>query len=153
MNKARNMTIFRKVLVACLIGVVFYGVAACEQSSTPGIISAGTGINIVLDESYFVGYTVNGDTVFFDYALTFENTTDDDFRIPYVDVSFSRNKLRGWIRYEKFYSGYEKETGTDFFLHAGERKTVVLSFKGEYLGGEVTDAGTPLRIMLLQTEA
>lgn len=152
MHRLKRIRLLKMLSFLCIVVLFFQMFSACTAKEESEVLNAGTGINVLRDESYFAEYTIQGDRVSFDYVITFSNYAESDIHIKYfVYASFARSETNKWLQYEKFYKGYIKESEEGFYLKTGETKSVTLTFEGTYLGGAVnTNMKPPLEIMMLQ---
>ena len=125
---------------------------SCGDYYEAETLDAGTGIAVLREESYFRDYTIQGDRIQFNYVIVLENYTPSNFYIQnYIDASFPRKEIKGWLGYQKYYKGCFEES-KEVYLRAGEKKTVVLQFEGEYLGGPVnTGMNPPTKLIMMQS--
>ena len=119
------------VIATCLLCI---GFSACYNQDNQ---NAANGLDWIKEESYFLDYTIDGTIVEFRYLFTFENTTHRDMIISFPQVKFSRKELKGWLEYKDSYIGISEDGSTDNYIPAGKKVSIVLSFKGNYLGGDV----------------
>lgn len=123
--------IFFVLIFACLF------LCACGNQETQ---NSANGLDWLQEESYFVDYMIDGDVVRFRYLFTFENTYHRDMIISFPQVTFSRKELKGWLEYKDPYIGVNEDGTTDNYIPAGEKVSIILTFEGNYLGGEVNTA-------------
>ena len=145
-----------KVKMASVIMLVAIGMLfciSCSDNNDLSVLDAGTGIALIREESFFCDYMIQGDKIFFTYAVVLENYTTSNFYIEYyINASFSRSETKGWLGYQRYYEGHFTTAENSIYLKSGEKKTVVLQFEGDYLGGAVnTNMKPPTELMMLQT--
>ncbi len=98
----------------------------------------------VPEECYFVDYEIDGNRIKFRYAFTWFNDTDDDTMVEGFQCKFKRSEIKKWLDPDKDgnWLPAKNEIGDDsvaFIVPANSKCTVVLTFEGEYLGGEVNE--------------
>lgn len=136
----------KKIRIIRLLLICIF-LCACNSPET---VDSPNGLNWIPEESYFVDYSIEGDRVKFRYLFTYENTTDVDMIIKYPRVTFMRKGLRGWLEYQNGYSGTNEDGTTKIYSSAGEKVSFVLTFEGEYLGGDVNTKIVPSSIIFMQ---
>lgn len=90
------------------------------------------------EESRFVDYKINNGKVTVRYSIAFENFTEDDIEFS-INAAFSKSETKGWLKNE-ILNGMaydENNESGHIILHAYEKRNVVISFTGDYLGGKV----------------
>lgn len=140
----------RKASIFILICCILFAGCRHDAQSDSGIDSRN-GLRWIKDESYFVDYTIDGEKIIFKYALTFENSAEEDILIRYPTVYFYRFQLWGWMEHQNGYKGKCEDGSSEFIVPAGESRCVICVFEGKYLGGTVkTDLGYPKTVMFIQ---
>ena len=104
------------------------------------------------EESHFLDYYIDQDTVVFRYSICFINNSDCDMNIK-ISAKFLGNELEGWVQDAGFFEGYSENGEWEYRnIKSGEKRILIYSFKGEYLGGPVnTKLSFPCEILIAQT--
>ncbi len=97
------------------------------------------------EESYLVDVIVHPEsgTAEILYALCFDNPSDDAYNLAPVRATFARKDLSGWMKYEHLMDGVRQDGEYDTYLPPKTKTSVVFSFTGEYLGGEISSTIAP----------
>lgn len=104
------------------------------------------------DESHFVDYCIDGDSVIFRYSICFVNNSEHDTGVK-ISAKFSTKELEGWVRDDGFFEGCSENGEWEYQnIKSGEKKNFVFSFKGKYLGGVVNqNLSFPEDLLVSQT--
>ena len=133
--------------IQCVITLLFLILSfnSCSSSDT-------ISLRWFPEESYFVGYEIIGDTVKFQYSICFENCTEYDTIIS-LQAKFRRNDLKGWMKYENFFAGYDENGETlHQLIEANQKINIVYTFIGKYTGGTVNEKISFPERLILQME-
>ncbi|MBO5797317.1 MAG: hypothetical protein J6R77_03105 [Clostridia bacterium] len=127
-----------KTISLLLTLVIMLGLlAGCSTVKEPDTDNT---LHWVSEESFFVDYEItDNDIVKFRYSICFVNNSAYDLTVS-LSARFSEKDLKGWLKYEDFFWGYD-ENHSPFYteIKSGEKANVVFVFEGEYLGGSVNE--------------
>lgn len=105
------------------------------------------------EESYFVDYEItDSGLIKFRYSICYQNFFDRDVEIA-ITVDFKKRDLKGWAKELESHEGFVgcDENGERLYsiIKTGEKRNVVYTFEGEYLGGSVnTNLSFPDNLMM-----
>ena len=133
-----------RYMYICLVMLLFTGCSSKHEQV------GKNGFAWNREESYFIDYSLSENIIKFRYALCFENNTEDDITLSYLNAAFPKSELRGWLRYQKYYPGTLENGDFEITIQAGEKVSIIYVFSGEYLGGSVPDDLSLPDITMLQ---
>lgn len=142
-----NISFFNTILI---ILVCLLMLSACSSESTPDTETAIHSFQWNKEESYLVDYTIVEDAIYLRYLFCFENNTDSNVLIKYPGAKFSFFDLLGWMEYKSVFPGICENGETSFVVKSGEKKEIILIFKGGYTGGVVKENLKVSSIVLMQ---
>lgn len=137
--KKLSVIILTLVLISILSVCLFLSYNSEDESTT---------LEWNPENSYFLDYKIKNNRITFRYVIEFKNKSDTALSFQ-IGVKFSKKDTKGWLKNE-FLIGdtdYTDENGY-FPLDSNEKESIVFSFEGEYLGGNVnTNLSFPEEIL------
>ncbi|MGN0179301.1 MAG: hypothetical protein ACI4DY_07675 [Monoglobaceae bacterium] len=126
-------------VILCIVSILLIIVLGGCFNYNNGYSEESTSLEWFPDESHFVDYKIVGKKVVFRYSIAFQNNCECDVAFD-IGAKFYKKDTRGWLKNNEILLGQsdcEKEENGYIPLRRNEKKSIVFSFEGDYLGGKV----------------